>query len=129
MATTPNLTNAPIDALTKLDSTASTSTPTSALVAPTNGAKIGVFRAISTDTTQTIMLGIYKSISSVDYLLGYVTLGAAASATAPTVADILSEIWGGNAMNLAYGTTLKVLPSVAPASGKNVIVHIEGASF
>lgn len=129
MATTPNLTNTPIDALTKLDSTASTSTPVAALVAPANGAKLGVFRAVSTDTTQTIMLGIYKSISSVDYLLGYVTLGAAASATAPTVADILSAIWGNNAMNLAYGTTLKVLPSVAPASGENVIVHIEGASF
>lgn len=129
MATTPNLTNTPIDALTKLDSTASTSTPASALVAPANGAKIGVFRAISTDTTQTIMLGIYKSISGVDSLLGYVTLGAASAATSPSVADILSQIWGGNAMNLAYGTTIKVLPSAAPASGKNVIIHIEGASF
>lgn len=129
MATTPNLTSTPIDALTKLDSTASTSTPASALVAPANGAKIGVFRAISTDTTQTISLGVYKSVSGVDYLLGYVALGAASSATGPAAADILSEIWGGNAMNLASGTTIKVLPSVAPASGKNVIVQIEGASF
>lgn len=133
MASTPNVTYAPLDALAQLTSASSTSTPTAVYTGPssgqsTGGAKIGVFRAINTDTAKSFNLGIYKTVSSVDYLVGYVALGAAASATSPTVVDILSLIWG-SAMNLGPSTILKVLPDVAPTSGKVINLHVEGATF
>ncbi len=134
MAENPNCTDAPIDAFAQLTSTSSTSTPTSVYTGPaasstsTGGAKVGVFKAISTDTTQAIALAVYKTISSMDYLVGFVSIPQASGATLPAIVDILDELWG-DIMNLGAGTTIKVMPAVAPASGKIVNIQLEGATF
>lgn len=134
MASTPNVTNAPIDAAVQLTSAVSTTVPTAVYTAPaatstsTGGAKIGVFRAISNDTAKSFNLSIYKTIASVDHLLGVVTVGVAASAVSPSIVDILSLI-RGTAMNLGAGTALKVMPDAVPTSGKVIEIEIEGATF
>lgn len=134
MASTPNLTHAPIDAATQLTNASSVSVPATLYTAPTTGestggAKVGFFRATSTDTTQAINLLIYKTISGIDYLLGYVAVPMAASAATPATVDILAALWGGLACNVGPGVVLKVMPAVAPASGKIVNVTVEGATF
>lgn len=133
MAATPNVTYAPVDALAQLTSASSTSTPTAIYTGPasgqsTGGAKIGVFRAISNDTAKAFNLNIYKTVSAVDYLIGTVNIPMAASATSPAVVDVLMAIWGA-AFNLGPSTILKVMPDVAPTSGKVINLHIEGATF
>lgn len=133
MASTPNVTYSPVDALAQLTSSSSITVPTAIYTGPssgqsTGGAKIGVFRAINTDTAKSFNLNIYKTVSGVDYLLGVIALGAAASATSPTVVDILSQIWGGP-MNLGPSTILKAMPDVAPTSGAVINLHIEAATF
>lgn len=132
MASTPNVTYAPFDSIGQLTSSSSTSTPTTVYTGPstgqsTGGAKVGVFKAISTDTTQTQYLKVYKTISSVDYLIGVVPIGPAAT-NAPTVVDILALLWG-SAMNLGPNTVLKVCPTTALGSGAVINLQVEGATF
>ena len=133
MASTPNVTYAPFDALAQLTSASSTTVPTTVYTGPANGqstggAKIGVFKAISTDTAKSFNLNVYKTVSSVDYLIGVIQIGAASSAVSPTVVVILSLLWG-SAMNMGPNTILKVMPDVAPTSGKVINLQVEGATF
>lgn len=127
MASTPNVTYTPVDACFNL----TTNTATSVYTAPssgqsTGGAKVGVLRAINADTKSFTVL-IYKTIASVDYLIGSFVLGAG-TATTPATVDILSLIWG-SAMNMAPSTGLKFKLDSAPTSSNLVFIHLEGASF